>query len=110
MSASASESPTCDPSALGKEFPKDQIDMVIYHHPCNDGFGSAYVVWRYYKETSNDRDIEYVGVSHSGKFPDVSGKNVLICDYSYPLNVMEKIQRIAKSVLVIDHHATARKN
>jgi hypothetical protein len=28
---------------------KNNIDVVLYHGSCNDGFGSAFVVWYYYK-------------------------------------------------------------
>lgn len=101
----------CDSSkdeASPSSFNKDEIDIVIYHHPCKDGFGSAYVVWKYYKNTKNTRDIEYIGVSYGSKLPDIKDKNVIICDYSYPLSIMKEIQRDSKSVLVIDHHKTAQ--
>lgn len=87
---------------------KDEIDIVIYHYPCCDGFGSAYIVKRYYQETNNTRDIKYIGVGYGSKVPNVKDKNVLICDYSYPLSVMKKIQCLARSVLIIDHHKTAQ--
>lgn len=29
---------------------KDEIDLVIYHRNCPDGFGSALASWKYYKE------------------------------------------------------------
>ena len=47
----------------GNNFNKDEIDMVIYHAPCCDGFGSAYVVWRYYLEHTNIRPIEWVSAN-----------------------------------------------
>ena len=45
-------------------FNKDQIDVVIYHANCVDGFGAAFSVWYYYKITNNNRDIIYKEFYH----------------------------------------------
>jgi oligoribonuclease NrnB/cAMP/cGMP phosphodiesterase (DHH superfamily) len=88
---------------------RDEIDMVIYHAPCCDGFGSAYVVWRYYMETQNKREIQWIPANFGTQMPDVKDKTVLICDYSYSAAQMTRIMQSAKSVLIIDHHLSAQK-
>jgi uncharacterized protein len=88
---------------------KDEIDMVIYHAPCCDGFGSAYVVWRYYMETQNKREIQWIPANFGTQIPDVKNKTVLICDYSYSDAQMTRIMAEAKAVLIIDHHLSAQK-
>lgn len=78
------------------------IDLVIYHGACRDGFTAAWVARRRYPDA----------VFHAGYFsekpPDVAGSSVLIVDFSYPRAVMEQISEQAGSILLLDHHKTAR--
>lgn len=94
---------------MTKVFDKNEIDMVIYHYPCSDGFGAAFAVWKYYKETNNDREIEFIKTGYGKPMPDVKDKNVLIADYSYPMDIMKQIIEESKSVFIIDHHSSAEK-
>ncbi len=74
---------------------KEKIDIMFHHHPCPDGFGCKYLLLRYYKETNNTRPVQYVGVSYGSTLSvDVTDKNVIICDYTYPFAVMEKNKKI----------------
>ena len=58
-------------------------NIIIYHKNCNDGFGSALVAWLKFKD-----DAEYFPASHYSQPPDVTGKNVYICDFSYSKNIL----------------------
>lgn len=78
-------------------------DMVIYHHPCDDGFGAATVLARKY-----GLGLEFVGAKYGDAPPDVTGKNVLIVDFSYSADVLAQLGREARTVLILDHHETAR--
>ncbi len=96
-------------------FPKDEVDVIIYHNPCNDGFASAYIAHMYYKLMQNNRSIDFVGANYSDVWPQqqTAGKNVLIADFSYPLTVMQNALNITsdkqpKQVIIIDHHKTAQ--
>lgn len=94
-------------------FPKDEVDVVIYHHPCNDGFASAFVVYLYYKLTKNTRHITYLGANYSDMWPAAAtaGKNVVIADFSYPLNVLNNAlgdNAGPNSLIIIDHHKTSQ--
>jgi uncharacterized protein len=104
-----------------KPFNKDLIDIVIYHHPCIDGFGAVYCVWYYFKtkfglERANQ--IKYKPASHSKVSDDPSdkfynkfiGKNVLMVDFTYKLKILQKILSVSNSLMVLDHHKSAEED
>lgn len=78
-------------------------DVVIYHHPCRDGFAAAWACWKRF----GDRP-EYFGTNYGKPPPDLTGKHCLIVDFSYPRDVLCEIGSVAKSVIVLDHHKTAK--
>jgi oligoribonuclease NrnB/cAMP/cGMP phosphodiesterase (DHH superfamily) len=81
----------------------EQIDTVLYHNNCQDGFGSAWIVWRYLKT-----DATYLGVAPD-RLPPLSqfkNKYVIILDVSIPVEYLEDIKKVAKNVLLVDHHNT----
>lgn len=91
----------------------DEVDLVIYHGNCSDGFASALAVYIYFKPTNgmniNNKIVEYYPGVFKQSPPNVKNKNVLICDFSYDKKIMEKMIKDSNSLLVIDHHITARK-
>lgn len=78
--------------------------LCIYHNNCPDGFTAAWVVR---KAMRNENIIFYGGV-HNDPPPDVTGKNVILVDFSYSRPVMEQIIAKAASVTILDHHKTAQ--
>ena len=89
----------------------DLVDTVIYHSPCTDGTGSAYVAWRYLHSNAPLREVKFIPGSYSNKrTPDVTGKNVLICDFSYRKSTFDQLKEQANAILIIDHHASAEKD
>ncbi len=77
-------------------------DICIYHGNCADGFTAAWAVWMRFGD-----DVEYVAGVYGKSPPDVSGKNVVIVDFSYKRTVLEDMAKTARSILVLDHHKTA---
>lgn len=75
--------------------------LVIYHGGCRDGWGAAWCVWRRYP------NAEFVGGVYGTPPPDVKGRDVIVVDFSYPREVMDRMFDEAKSLLVLDHHRTA---
>jgi oligoribonuclease NrnB/cAMP/cGMP phosphodiesterase (DHH superfamily) len=75
--------------------------MCIYHGNCADGFGAAWVVRKALGE------IDF----HPGKYqeppPDVTGKDVVMVDFSYKRPVLLEMADKANSILILDHHKTA---
>ena len=77
------------------------MNMCIYHGNCADGFGAAWVVRKALGE------IEF----HAGKYqdqpPDVTGKDVVMVDFSYKRPVLLEMAEKASSILILDHHKTS---
>lgn len=76
--------------------------LVIYHANCWDGFCAAWVARRYLG------DIEAVPAHYGSSPPDVRDRIVYVLDFSYPREVMLAMHAAAASLLVLDHHATAK--
>ena len=78
------------------------VNCVIYHADCTDGFGAAYSAW---KQLGNR--AEYHACKHGTPPPDVKGKNVVILDFSFDNTTTKKMIAEADGLLVIDHHKSA---
>jgi len=76
-------------------------DMVIYHHPCQDGMGAALAAWLRW------RDAIFVPSNYGDTPPNVAGLNVLIVDFSYKRAELEAMGLLAASIVILDHHKTA---
>lgn len=76
-------------------------NLCIYHANCMDGFTAAWVVARAFS------GIELYPASYGDAPPDVTGKTVLIVDFSYPHDVLVAMGQVAESVTVLDHHKSA---
>lgn len=77
------------------------FDIVIFHSNCFDGFGSAWVA------RQHSPDATFIAAQHGDQPPDVAGKRVLICDFSYPRYTIERMWSAAAYLLILDHHKTA---
>jgi uncharacterized protein len=80
-------------------------DVFIYHSPCDDGFGAAWAVHQRWGD-----DVDYVPCSYGKPAPDVSGKNVLIGDFSFKYDVLVEMSFKARSIVILDHHKTAQED
>jgi len=78
------------------------VDLVIYHGNCTDGFGAAYAAWK----LLGDR-AEYHAAKYGTPPPNMSGKNVVVLDFSYDNTTTKRLMKEAKSFFIIDHHKTA---
>jgi len=78
--------------------------LIIYHKNCNDGFGAALTTWLKFGPNA-----EYYPANHHSKPPDVTGKTVFICDFSYKKEQLLVMIEQAISLTVIDHHLSAEK-
>lgn len=76
--------------------------MCIYHGNCADGFGAAWVV-----RQALGADVEFVPGVYGQEPPDVTGKDVILVDFSYKLEVLVAMGGKANSVIIIDHHKSA---
>lgn len=75
--------------------------LCIYHANCTDGFTAAWAVWKRFPE------CEFFPGKYGQTPPDVSGKNVVMVDFSYKKSVIDEMAKTAKSILILDHHKSA---
>jgi nanoRNase/pAp phosphatase (c-di-AMP/oligoRNAs hydrolase) len=77
--------------------------LVIHHGNCQDGFTAAWCAWRRFGD-----DAEYLPANYgAAEPPDVTGRDVVILDFSYKRDVLLEMAGKAKSLRVLDHHKTA---
>lgn len=82
---------------------KQHPTICIYHGNCADGFGAAWVVRK-----ALGADIEFHAATYGQPVPDVTGKHVVIVDFSFPYDTLIAMSETAASVLILDHHKTAQ--
>lgn len=79
--------------------------IVGFHANCNDGFCSAYIAYRHYRELGLLNQVEFVPINpKSTPDIDVSGCDVVIFDTCLDKEALFKWFRAANSFKVIDHH------
>ncbi len=74
--------------------------LVIYHANCADGFTAAWAV-------RQAMDAEFYPGVHGEPPPDVTGRDVILVDFSYPRAHLVDMAQVARSILVLDHHKSA---
>lgn len=79
--------------------------LCIYHGNCADGFTAAWVVKRAWAEAGIE--VEFHAGVYNQPAPDVTGRRVIIVDFSYKSEVIKEMAKVASSILILDHHQTA---
>lgn len=77
--------------------------ICIYHGNCADGFGAAWVV----RLAKRANEIEFFPGVYGNAPPDVSGRDVILVDFSYKRPVLIEMANKAHSILILDHHKSA---
>jgi len=73
---------------------------VVYHGGCPDGFSGAWVAWQKFGSKA-----EYIGALDRKNPPaNLTGREVYLIDYTWPIPVMQKLKLQAKKLVAIDHH------
>jgi len=96
-----------DLTVYAREFlsPRD-IDVVVYHSPCCDGFGSAFVAWLLLGDKVHYIPLDYMKQA-SFDVEALRGKNVLMTDVSFNKERFSYVKSIVKKILLLDHHKSA---
>ncbi len=77
--------------------------VVLYHADCADGFGAAWALWKKYP------GARYLPVKHGEPPPEgLDGAHVVMADFSYGRDVIERMAAAAASLCILDHHVTAQ--
>ena len=80
--------------------------LCIYHGNCADGFGSACVV----RKALGSANVEFYPGVYQQDPPDVKNREVILVDFSYKRDVLLAMAKEAKSIQILDHHASAEKD
>lgn len=89
----------------------DNLDVVIYHNPCQDGITSAWIIYNYYKNKFQDKQLEFIGANYYNYnftkiLEDTKNKNIIIVDFSFNEDETIKLKNNCKNLLILDHHKT----
>lgn len=79
--------------------------LCIYHANCADGFSAAWAVRKAF-----NGNVDFEPGFYNRPPPDVTGRDVIIVDFSYRRPVLEGMMALAPRLIVLDHHETARHN
>lgn len=80
--------------------------IVLYHGPgCADGFTAAWIAHKKFKHHAL-----YIPVQYNQPVPtmDLPGRDLYILDFSFDADILRDLASKARSVIVLDHHKTAK--
>ena len=83
----------------------------VTHKDCFDGLVSAWIVRKWATKNAYAYETHYA--NYQDKLPDIEmfrGKIVVITDFSYPVDYMVKMSRVAREIYAFDHHESAELN
>lgn len=81
-------------------------DICLFHADCVDGFGAAWAIWRRWPTCA------FIPAEYGAPLDldDIEGKNILFVDFSAPAETLRTMvaEGKAASIIVLDHHKSAR--
>lgn len=81
--------------------------LVCYHSNCTDGFAAAVVAYTRFNESADYLAVQYNKDYDINIFKD---KVVFIVDFSFSRELCEQINKVAKSLVILDHHVTSQED
>ena len=78
--------------------------VVIYHKDCPDGLTAAWAAWLKLKDTAVYTPRHYDEPRDDDAY---RGKDVYVVDFSFSLEATRRVDEVAKSLTILDHHKTA---
>jgi len=98
-------------SKLEQEVSNGANLLLITHRSCRDGSAAALAITEWYYNLPNiyNSSLEIVYAQYGDNtIPDVTNKHVIITDFSYSREILLEMKKIADSIMVIDHHVSAK--
>lgn len=94
---------------------KNNIDIILYHGECYDGFGCVVITKYFYEQNfgiERANSIQSIPCYRNKLldvqfFETIENKNILMCDFSYKYDILTRIIDKSNSFLILDHHVTA---
>lgn len=85
---------------------KNNIDIVFFHYPCQDGLSSAWIVKYYYK--LYNKIINLLPIQHGDNFDyNFRNKNILFVDFS-PNDIIISDLIKYNNIYILDHHISEK--
>lgn len=78
--------------------------VILHHKGCSDGFGAAWLANRTFFPADT---IEGVLYNEEPPWELIKGNDVLLVDFCFQTEELNKAAELSKSFLVLDHHETA---
>lgn len=88
--------------------------IVFYHESCLDGFASAYTAWKKFKNKALYIPLSYNATREDilkdkkVKISDLKEKQVYFIDFCLNEVEIKKVEKVAKKLIVIDHHLSKK--
>ena len=84
--------------------------FVLYHQNCMDGTASAWSAWMFYK--TKGISPKFIEVGYQAKIhlsdEEIKDSDIIIADFSYSESELRRVEKLAKSIIVLDHHKTSQ--
>ena len=86
----------------------EPFDIIVFHYPCQDGLGSAYIAYHYNREIN--RPLKLIPFQHNQKLDlsDIYNLNVLFSDITPSEEIINKLSEQNCKIQILDHHITAK--
>lgn len=91
----------------------DFFDIVMYHGSCPDGICAA---WVFHQKNTTfiipKTDTIYIPCYHNNQSVDfelIKNKKVVIADFSFSREIIEKMTELCSYLLILDHHVSAER-
>ena len=91
-------------------FDPTKVDRVITHGGCADGKAAAWPFWRVNRDRYLAGTFKIDEVVHGQPPPDVTGEFVVITDFCYPIDILQRLADKAKQIWILDHHKSAERD
>lgn len=104
--------------ALRTKLSPEDVNFIVYHSECSDGFGAALCGYLTSKTitfypgyfTPNRDDQKLMEQLEKHKSESKEPINLLILDFSYSRDFMIKLSKFVDKLLLLDHHESAEKD
>ena len=81
--------------------------FVYYHSNCSDGFGAAWAFYQKYGHSAKYIPVSYNNYRDILNYSELKDSSVYILDFHFDIDVMDELDSICSSVMLIDHHKSA---
>ncbi len=89
--------------------------FIVYHSPCADGFAAALSAWMKLGYSYEGQEVKYLPTNYGKPLPfDVEiltkEDTIYVVDFCFTREQILDIEQRVKSIFVLDHHVTHKKN